>query len=232
MSAAQTMRFPLLIALTAAFCTSCFMDGDPEIKDIVPLQVGNTWTYVDTVFYGPDSLETDSSQVTVSEAKVVHFENEDHLVYLKHQKNPATGVSSALKEYDKVDQHSLYTYGAEQDTVQVLDKSLHVQYPTQKGNRYQTHFLGFAPMDGTLKPVIDTVDITVLNTDTLWSGPAGTFSHCIHYMGKRVRGNWSAHAFYAPGIGYLGAETSDSNLVDGKWQTVLSKSALKSYSLY
>ena len=57
----------------------------------------------------------------------------------------------------------------------------------------------------TASPILDTIEIEVMNADTTCRVPAGTFA-CVHYRGRRLDGGVYADTWYAPGVGYLGSE--------------------------
>ena len=113
---------------------------------------------------------------------------------------------------------------------QFVFETLHVRYPAVRGARYPTQFLSFRAEAGALIPVVDTVEIEVVNMDSTCTVPAGTFA-CVHYRG-RAHGEVFADAYYAPGVGYLGSTTVASRTVGGADQIVVSARRLAAYILH
>ena len=224
-----------LLGLVAAFCASCVQDNNDSTQDIFPLSTGNTWNYVDSTVYrsepgGLDSVHVDSSQLTVLTTKAIVVNGTQETVYPIVWINNATHQPEPNRSYSKIEGHSFYSCGAEQDTAHFFDKILHLQYPAQKDTSYPTHLYNFASANGVERFDVDTLTVKVLNTDTLWAGPAGKFS-AVKYQASRARDGWSVTVYYGPGIGYLGYESKSGVVQNGISHTTTYKKFLKSYAL-
>lgn len=226
-----TWKERVAIAFFTFLCLSCLSENSGSTLDIFPLSVGNTWKFVDSTLYGSDSVHVDSSQLTITGTKTVKIEGKDQTVYIGSWTYGASTAPSPLKAYYCSENHSLYNCGAEQDTAHIAEKIIHLQYPTQRGAVYPTHFYNFASVNGVERFDLDTIQVQVLNADTTWSGPAGTFSALV-YQGSRISDGWSAKTYYAPGIGSLGYLIKSTRDNKGMPQIVVSKRVLKSYSLH
>jgi hypothetical protein len=197
----------------------------------VPLAVGNSWIYVDSAYYGGDSVTVDSSILAITGKRAVTFMGQQDTIHLMNALRRLDEAPRSAFEYVMNGAHGLYTRGYAQDTAEILDNVLHVKHPATAGERYPTRFLGFATVNGALIPLIDTVEIEVVNPDTTCAVPAGTFP-CVQYRGWRPGGVLHATAYYAPGIGFVGSEIVRTREVNGAPREVVFTRRLASYTLH
>lgn len=235
----------VLTALTAAGfvglaglggCSPGDLFGGAEKKpaSILPLAVGNTWSYVDTVYYrgggAPDSIVVDSFFQGITGTRAVALAAGTSTAYLSRALDPATrqpfGPATWLQ--DRADGN--HTVGIEQGEATFTFETLHVKYPAVDGERYPTHFLEFRDDGGTLVPLVDTVEIEVVDTRHACTVPAGTFA-CVKYRGWRPGGVLHATGYYAPGTGFLNSETVRTEIHDGTERTVTRVRRLTAYAL-
>lgn len=230
MSAAARLR-SLLAILSAVSLGAClFPDDDAPVKAIVPLAAGNTWAYVDSAYYGGDSITLDSTHIDVTGTRPVALSGGLQTVYLWNIRNRATGLPGALTLWLQNRADGNYTVGAEQDTASFVFETRHVKYPAVTGERYGTFFLSFRAEEGGLVPAIDTIETEVVNADSVCTVPAGTF-RCVHYRGWRPGGILHADAWYAPGVGFLGSKAVRTTNVNGTDRQVAFIRRLASYTL-
>jgi len=196
----------------------------------VPLAVGNSWDYVDSAYYGPDSVGLDSTHIDVPGARTVVVGGDTQTVYLWNVRDRATGLPGALTLYVANRRDGEHTLGAARDTAEFLFGTLHVKHPGKRGERYVTHFLDLQPQGDGYAPVIDTVEIEIAVPDTTCVTPAGTFA-CTEYRGRRA-GTLFARTWYAPGVGYLGSETTRDVAVNGLTRHDVFRKRLVSYTLH
>jgi hypothetical protein len=209
----------------------CLFTGDgPEPADITPLAVGNTWVYVDSVYYGDDSVVVSTAETSILGTRDVTVEGEKHTVFLSNG-HAVGGPPSPFSAYVKNIGHGNYNFGGEQDTARVLGKVLHLEYPTRKGRRYPTYFYSFTLSEGNLVPVVDTIHIEVVDPDHTCTVPAGTFA-CVQYRGYFPNGDLFATAYHAPGVGPLGSEIVRAQLVGDSLREVRSIRRLVSFILH
>ena len=217
--------------LSAAMAGCIFTKEGPEPRDIVPLAVGNTWIYVDSAVYGPDSVVTGSSEANIVGTRTLAVGADSVTVFLLNAKNPLDGQPGPQNTYVRTLGHSNYTYGAEEAGAAFVDITPHVRWPAKAGESNFTHFVGFRTVDGNRLPALDTINILVVNPDTACIVPAGTF-RCVHYQGYRLDGTLFADAWYAPGIGSLGNELRRTILVGDSLRTVRFVKKLTAYALH
>lgn len=209
----------------------------PEVR-IVPLVVGNTWTYRDSTIYvptegGTDSVVIDSALRAITGTRTVMHEGRTEIVYLENAVRRPEDAPRAVFTYVAHGPLGLYTRGYATGDLAVFDDVLHVKYPATTGERYPTWFVSLRPGDSAGSPPVrlrDTLEIEVVNADTTCIVPAGTFA-CLHYRGWRPGAILHADAFYAPGVGYLGSITRRTLSVDGRAYEVTSTRRLSSYTL-
>jgi hypothetical protein len=218
------------LSLPVFFSACVFGDDAPPREPIVPLAIGNTWAYVDSAYVGSDSVTVDSTRIDVTGMRTVTVGGMERTVYVWNVRDRATGQPGALSLWLRDAADGNYTVGAVQDTASFLFETLHVKYPAVRGERYPTQFLSFRADGGALIPVVDTVEIEVVNLDTTCVTPAGSFA-CVHYRG-RDSGILFADAYYAPGIGFLGSESRDTVPVNGTLRPRLFTRRLAAYTLH
>jgi hypothetical protein len=219
------------VSVCGLLLTACLFDGGKGArKAIVPLAVGNTWHYVDSAHFGNDSVSVDSSRNAITGTRVISPGGKAQTVYLLNSLDPVTGQPRAGSAYLQDRSDGNYTMGAAQDGAEFLTEVLHLEHPAQEGHRYPTWFVSFRAENGALVPVIDTLEIEVVDADLTCSVPAGTFA-CVKYRGWRDT-VLHATAYYAPGVGYLGSEQIRTIEVNGTPREILITSRLRAFTLH
>ena len=223
--------------LLSAILCGCFTGNEDKarVTDIFPLATGNTWVYVDSALYGPDSVVTGTSEVNIVGTRRLALTEaggpDSTTVFLLNVKNISTGQPGPVNVYVRNMKHSNYTYGAEETGSAFVDITEHLRWPAQAGDQYITHFVGFTTVNGNRVPARDTIRIIVVNPDTVCTVPAGSFA-CIHYQGYRLDGALHADAYYAPGVGNLGNELTRTILVGDSLRVVRYVKKLVSFVLH
>jgi hypothetical protein len=213
------------------FISGCLFEKEnAEPLVIFPLALGNTWIYVDSNYYGNDSITTSWTETSIIGTKEVTLDGSPQTVFLANS-HEVGAAPAAFSNYVLNVGQSNYNCGAELETARVTGKSLHLEYPTQNGRRYATTFYNFTVAMGVLLPALDTIDIEVIETRGTCTVPAGTFA-CVHYRGFRRDGTVYADAFHAPGVGYLGFEITRRAPVEDSLREIRSVRRLVSYTLH
>lgn len=221
-----------VLALTALLPLACVMTDSrtPAERHIVPLAVGNTWTYVDSIFHDGVFAGEDSARTVITEKRVLTLAGEPRTVHLSRSADPVTGEESSTALYVQNLPDGNHTVGIARDTVEFLFPSLHVQFPTETGNRYPVHFLELREEDGELVPFVDTLETEVADARASCETPAGNFE-CIEYRARRPGGVLHARAWYAPGVGFVESETVRTQNVGGSEREVTRTRKLRTYML-
>jgi len=205
-------------------------DNDTHLEDIFPLAIGNTWTYVDSTRYTPDSVVTGSHEVTIPGTRELVIEGKPVTAF-RVNNHEVGGPLSSLSTYVINIGHSNYNLGAELDTAQVTGKALHLEYPTAAGRRYPTVFFGFRAEGSAWIPTRDTITIEAVDPHHSCTTPAGTFP-CVVFRGYNPDGSLFATAYHAPGIGYLGYDIARTERVGDSLREVTYTRRLTSYTLH
>lgn len=229
------------IALPIALAGCVNAPDDPAARAIIPLAVGNTWAYIDSVYENGALARLDSGRVSITGTRTVNLAAGPRRVHLWNV-HRADGSPGALSLWLENRPDGNYTVGAQQDTAAFAFETLHVKYPASPGERHPLHFLSFRSEgdagDARLVPVIDTLETLVVSISETCATPAGTFA-CIHYRGLRGDEVF-ADSWYAPGVGWVGSETvrtlppagTDSAQNPGASLTVRTRRVLRAYTLH
>ncbi|HEX2613688.1 MAG TPA: hypothetical protein VHO02_08850 [Fibrobacteria bacterium] len=218
----------VLTSLLLAGCLFRTEEGQPR-KPIRPFAVGNSWVYVDSGYYGGDSIRIDSTRIDVLGSRELVIGGDTRTAYLLNTWNRAAGTPGPLTTFVQDRPDGEHTLGAMRDTATFLFETLHVKHPAKRGERYITYFPDLRLEGDTWIPVLDTVEIEVGVRDTVCVMPAGTFT-CNQYFGRRG-GVLFARTWYAPGVGYLGADTWRMLEVNGEQRLVTFHKRLAYYVL-
>jgi hypothetical protein len=222
----------MLMGLSVTGCLTEERHKSPA--PILPLAVGNTWNYIDSIYEGDAMLRLDSLRVSITGTRTVTASSGLQTVYLWNVHN-AQSMPSALQLWLQNRADGNHTVGAEQESASFVDESMHVKYPATASERYPIHFLSFTS-EGTgdgarLVPVIDTLEGEVVSVSQTCVTPAGVFA-CVHYRGWRPGNVLHADSWYAPGVGWLGSETTRLRIDGVDTTTVRVRRLLKSFALY
>lgn len=209
----------------------CLPNDAPANKSIFPLAIGNSWTYVDSTYHGDDSVTVDSSHMTVTGTRRVDLAAGEQTVYLLNTRDRNTGLPSAFTQWVQDRADGQYTVGAEQEGSSFVFETLHLKYPAENGERYPTHFLDFRREGDSLVPVLDTLEIEVVDARHACAAPAGKF-RCVKYRGWRPGGVLHATGYYAPGVGFVGSEVVRAVEVGGVAHEVRYHRRLATFTLY
>jgi hypothetical protein len=217
-------RLVLAAALPLAACLFDARDG--ATPPIVPLALDNAWTYAESTFQDGVLTETWSSETSITAKRALEG---GPTVFVQNTRNRFTLAPGPYSVYVNNVGASHYTYGAEEHGVSVRHETLHLKWPAKRGERYLTQFVGVDTLSA--EPVLDTLEIEVVNPDTACATLAGTFA-CVHYRGYRLDGSVYADTWYAPGVGYLGSEVRRFVQRDGGLRESRHVKKLTSYTLH
>ena len=183
----------VLVLSTFVFLVSCDSATEPveiESQLLMPLKVGNEWTYTDTNF--------EDSKVTVEDFRYLVTRLEDvNIGYKQYKAFVLTGHNSkneqVVQEFFTCNSIGLYTYGSENDPFNLLYRDLLLKYPVSVNERWNTYYHYFTPT--THRFSHDTCIVECLSIKEQITVPAGTFK-CVKYQytlntGAKAIENWS-----------------------------------------
>ena len=215
-----------LMAASAFALAACVFDSRGAAGPIVPLAVDNAWSYAESTFKDDVLADAWTTETSILAARALA---DGPRVFVLNTRNRFTGAPGTFSTYVNNVGASNYVQGAEEGGVSVRHEALHVKWPAKQGERYFTHFVGVDTVNA--EAVLDTVEIEVLNADTVCATPAGAFA-CVHYRGYRLDGSVHADTWYAPGVGHVGTEILRSVFRDGRLETTRHVKRLTSYTLH
>ena len=223
--AITTTAWILMVSLSIAMLNCSDEDSPVEItpgkQAILPLKVGNTWTYVDSVYLSGSQPGAYNSTMTVTGQTTVTIDTTHYDVFELMMFDSLYMESTVL--YMQNDALGLWNYGVACLTDTLMAPIFYAQYPVSIGSRFGKIFLICALGNPT---GMGPGEVVCTHTDTLYTTPAGTFS-CIRYheyYDMPVFGVFDIYLYMAPGVGIVGQEMYTDN---GDM-----KKRLSSYTLY
>jgi len=194
----------------------------PAKQVIMPLKIGNTWTYVDSLNNGSAWTEF-SSQLSVTGKSIVAvdtftYEAYDCVMVDSFQNDPAT-----LHLWND-DLDGLWQYGVTCSADSVRFAFMMAPYPTRPGRTYTSIFGMLCAMGNPIGIGPGQGECT--HTDTMYVTPAGTFA-CYRYhqhYDMPIFGIVDVFLYMTPGVGMVGHEYYGDT---GTWIKRLSKYSLQ-----
>ena len=169
-------------------------DDKPAVVAIIPLQTGNTWTYVDSTFH-TTYLNVDTSELTIGDYvningtagfKSYSFENNFHITFLSNTD----------------DQGNFISVGGYSDKDTLLTLTIQYIKSAQKGNKWAYQELSVNPETGIFESL--PVAMTCVNADTTIHTPKGDFK-CKVYSYTPDEGRDVMYHYISEGVGVIKA---------------------------
>lgn len=196
-----------------------------DSKDVImPLDVGNQWTYLSVLNYGtPDTLIMEiRRQIRVSHDGE-RLPASTWIFYPKGKRRP---------DFEWLawnGPNGFYSLGGIAETDTFLVKTLQLKFPAQVGDSWPVLILGYSLSDDQFY-VADTLTYSLVAKDEEFETPVGKFKcHVYKYSEKPaedVLEFWDYYNYYSPGIGLVGLVVKGQ--FDGR---ILSKLSLLSYDV-
>ena len=196
----STSSLFLIGAILLSACDS--VEEDPDV--LVPLTVGNSWTY-ETEWVGI----VDSFTVTIQSVHDFQKDGRTVRAYAEvDQLNGEPGSSQRAWLYANGPE-GYYLNGGIAASDTLLLSSLYLKYPARVGERWDAVSIEYR--DWSTPPefgVYDTLGISLIAKDEPFETPAGTFKcHVYRYTirpSEDVVEHWNVYKYYVPGIGLVG----------------------------
>ncbi len=209
------MRKLLYIFLAAVFVYSCEKDSTEEINDlnkvIQPLEVGYSWTFVDSTFTNEGTLSNvDTSTVSVIGKEISYFDGKEiDLFYWKWDFSER--ISLKANELGNV-----YSYGLRvNEESYIITKSLLQRYPVNIGDTWNRFRFNLTENNDTiLGYVSDTIEYKCLYTNDAFKTIIGEID-CIVTFATDKTGDDSreTYIYHNPNIGYVGLESKINDIL-------------------
>lgn len=213
--------FIYLISILSVLLLGCDSDNNPTTSEflqngvIVPLKVGNYWSYIDSSFTENGILEkVDSSTLSITGYSDVSYKGSNLQVF--HWTWIFEGQSSNFSWLFRNETDGLYSYGTRSlDSNYIYDKSLLFKYPVKVNDSWQNIEHYSSPGDTIYYS--DTIAYTCISINEKFITPGGVFS-CIVYNSKRNNNYdfYDSYIYFAKNIGYLGLLTKKNGIVTFK----------------
>ncbi len=216
-----------LLALSLAGCDSggppppeprCVGPLVPSSDEpLVPLTVGNTWTYQSTYYQIP-TPRTDTFRAQVTAETRVCYEGKVYQAAVWSWLDPATERPTFPQWLRWNGPRGYYTLGGifEADTFKT--RFLERKYPAEAGMEYDVPRFVYHKARQQFR-FIDTLTHRVDSTRAEFTTPAGTFASYVFHHKRRpapdVGGFWHYKSYYAPSVGPVGliVKEDDGDLV-------------------
>jgi hypothetical protein len=159
-------------------------------SDIYPLEVGNSWTYLFTALENEVLDRVDTVFVEIIGTEVIELQGRSLEVF-QEKRTRSSSRSEPLVLLLRHEKDGLYRYFKGNR-----------QYPPWRQQRIKSPAVVGASW------IIAFEDygyvLTFESLDASFVTPAGTFN--AYQASQGEEGGWRSHAYYSPGIGYVGSE--------------------------
>lgn len=206
------MRFQSIQVLVFCFIHLLFFSGSkaqsvPGRNALIPLAVGNSWSYVDTVFGNTtgEVLETSSLTIRIPNSQIITYKGQQHVVYCV-----VSPMTSSDSRYFWNDVEGLFAVELKKEcqTKDINSNQLLCRYPCAIND---TWTLGECLCDDKPKSNQEKGEkIECIATNELITTPAGSF-HCIVTRSSEDNQNSHLLTYYCPGVGIIAFKQQKDN---------------------
>lgn len=223
----------VILFFLISIVTSCDEQTDSTVSGVImPLKVGNYWTFVDSSFDDAGLfIEADTSTLSITGKKTIEYGGTSYEVFLWTWVTYGSDHSWLAAN----SAGGLYIFGgtsAKGDFI--LTKSLSIKYPAEIGDEWAEYNVSYSSMDSSFF-ISDTTVTTCSSLDAAFASPIGNLS-CYTYeysedfgVSKVFSGFRGTHAglmkgnaittvtlFYIPDIGYVGLTDETGGVITHK----------------
>ena len=209
----KTMRFSEVLSLALILNLACNKQDSstgpgPEGARLVPLAVGNQWTFTDSTF-GTSSVSVDSSFLWITGTASIQYQGQTIDVYHWNWLDNRTMVPQHWKWLSRNEADGLYLFGGQSAKgIFQLGKSLSQKYPAAVGDSWQSISYLYRGSDSTFR-VGDTLTVHCLSTNEQVVTPAGTFAAQVTTYQRTVTSGstvtvYDVYLYHVPSVGYIG----------------------------
>ncbi len=223
----------VILFFLISIVTSCDEQTDSTVSGaIMPLKVGNYWTFVDSSFDDAGLfIEADTSTLSITGKKTIEYGGTSYEVFLWTWVTYGSDHSWLAAN----SAGGLYIFGgtsAKGDYI--LTKSLSIKYPAETGDEWAEYNVMYSSMDSSFR-IEDTTVTKCSSVDAALASPIGNLS-CYTYeysedfgASKVFSGFRGTHAglmkgnaittvtlFYIPDIGYVGLTDETGGVITYK----------------
>lgn len=188
---------------------------------IMPLKVGNQWTYIDSSFAENGSLiSTDSSRLGITGKTNIFYNGQSIEVFYWNWLNINNNQPEDFKWLARNETEGLYMYGGRYlDSNFVFQKTLDTKYPVNVGDTWERITYSFRRIitgDSSFYSfyISDTVLVTCISINQKFITAIGEFE-CYVYNYQRVISNENdyIYLYYAKDVGYVGYQRKTNGIL-------------------
>lgn len=214
-----------LLLVTLSFLVLLFIRCDNSVKPeppndeeislgILPLKVGNWWTYRDYDLK-PDGSINELIPYTefnylIKSSHSITVDNENYVVFGRAWKYTDNENYSTSEWLFRNFNNGLYAMGGKMPTDSIFTKLLKYKYPVQKGEAWKSQNLVYDLYDKKYL-ILDTVTYTCIDKNVLFETPIGNFSCTVYYHREDLDDDVSEKAdiyeYYSKDVGLIGTIT-------------------------
>lgn len=221
----------LILFFLIASITSCDEKTDSNVSGVImPLKVGNYWTFVDSMFDDVGNfVSSDTSTLSITGKKSIEYQNVSYEVFFWTW--TTFGADHSWLTWNGLE--GLYLFGgtsAKQDYI--LTKTLSIKYPANVNDQWEKYNVTYSSMDSSFR-IYDTTTITCSSHNALLASPLGDLA-CYTYeysedfsatkqnysgfRGANVRfmkrdAITTVRLYYIPDIGYAGLTDETDGII-------------------
>lgn len=210
----------ILILFFFLIVWGCTKDDNPindnglSVSSIMPLKVGNSWTFLDSLFNENGTFNrVDTSQLKITGKTIISYQDKDIEVYYWDWIDLKNGQPSEIILLCGNDSNGFNIYGGKYlDSIIVLGKFLFLKYPAEVGEEWD--YISIYYQSDRLFTIGDTSKITCISVNEKLKTAKGTIS-CYTYTNRRtyLTRIEDIYLYYAENIGYVGYITKINGTV-------------------
>ncbi|NUN09757.1 MAG: hypothetical protein HUU54_11325 [Ignavibacteriaceae bacterium] len=224
-----------LVLLSLLLISGCKDDDNPVNNStpsvIMPLKIGNYWSYIDSTFNSDGSFQrVDSSKLGITGSSMLTYKGTNTEFFHWMWVNIANNTPTHYKWLAKICDDGLSFYGGiSAKGTYLFDKSINAKYPVTK-NESWLHYNYSYFNDSTFRQT-DSVMYTCVATDSLIITGIGALKSVVYRYGS---GSLWTYLCYSPDIGYVAYFRYSNNILIFKKtlyaKTILPKQTVSYYT--
>jgi len=202
----------IVVSLTAASCSDEECDCDPcspspQPSVILPLAVGNSWTYLDSVAVS-GSAHVSDAHISVAAETTLTIQSRDYPAFKVEEVDSLVSKEKTTR-FLKNEFDGLWTLGirctGNLSTVQYLS----AKYPATVGDTWTSVYMRcLMGSGGVLGPGV----AECTHTDAVYDAPAGAFTCYTIHEHYETAGEYDIYWYFAPNVGMVAMEFYSSSL--------------------
>ena len=205
MSTMKKLQF-LSIILFLLFFFVCNSDNptNPSGNNLImPLSVGNHWTYIDSTFY--DNIpKSDTSKTGIIGEMTIQHNNETHNVYFFNNYNKETGEPDISNWLIKNEKNGIWEYGIMTSKDTLIVPNLAIKYPVSIGDTWKRYVYSIGYYIEEDNQVIDTLDVKCISANEELKTFSGIYNCYVYHYCTPTASSADIYLYFSENIGQVG----------------------------